>query len=172
MSPQEYSRKIIDHVNRGVETGRKQGLPQSVIDFIQEHHGASVMTFFYHQALEEANNTGSSESVNKADFTYPGPKPHTREIAIVMLADAIEAASRSLQEPSYVKLETLVKKIIFNKLNEGELDNCDLTMQDLSRIQQAFLRVLNGIFHTRLEYPEKDEIKKLESQIRQNNEHN
>ncbi len=82
-----------------------------------------------------------------------------------MLADAIEAASRSIQEPTVAKLEGLVKKIVYNKLNEGELDNCDLTMIDLNRIQRAFLRILNGIYHTRIEYPTKAEVEDLEDRV-------
>ena len=167
-TPQEYSRIIISHVEKGIELAKKSNLPEDVIDFIREHHGDSMMTFFYHQALEKAQESGSAESVHRSDFQYPGPKPHSKETAIVMLADAIEAASRSVQDPTYVKLETMVKKIVYNKLNEGDLDKSDLTMQDLGKIQRAFLRILNGIFHTRLEYPEKEEIKRLEEKVKGN----
>jgi putative nucleotidyltransferase with HDIG domain len=168
LSAQEYSRLIISHVEKGVELAKKNLIPEDIISFIREHHGDTMMTFFYHQALEKAQAAGSAESVHRSDFQYPGPKPHTRETAIVMLADAIEAASRSVQDPTYVKLETMVKKIVYNKLNEGDLEKSDLTMQDLTKIQRAFLRILNGIFHTRLEYPEKDEIKRLEEKVKPN----
>jgi putative nucleotidyltransferase with HDIG domain len=166
--PEEYSQMIISHVEKGVEIAKKTKLPQDIIDFIREHHGDSMMTFFYHQALEKAQETGDIESVHRSYFQYPGPKPHTKETAVVMLADAIEAASRSLQEPSYAKLENLVKNIIYSRLNEGDLEHSDLTMQDLEKIQKAFLRIINGVFHTRIEYPQKDEIKKLEQMIKSN----
>lgn len=168
MSSYEYSKLIISHVTKGIELARKAKIPEGVIDFIREHHGDSMMTFFYHQALEKAQDNGSFETVHRSDYQYPGPKPHTKETAIVMIADAIEAASRSIHEPSYVKLETLVKKIIYNRLNEGDLEHSDLTMEDLNGIQRAFLQVLNGIFHTRLEYPENSEIQKLEASAKIN----
>ncbi|MBP9021928.1 MAG: HDIG domain-containing protein [Spirochaetes bacterium] len=167
--PLEYCRLIISHVEKGIRLAKELKLPDEVIDFIREHHGQSTMTFFYHQALEKASGESNS-FVNQSDFQYPGPKPRTRETALVMLADAIEAASRSVMEPSYTKLETLVKKIIHNKLNEGELENCDLTLKDINKIQKAFIRILAGIFHTRIEYPDKEDIRKLEKQVNKSNE--
>lgn len=169
LSPHEYSKLIISHVRKGVDLAIENNLPESVIDFIREHHGTSTMTYFYHQALENAESKGQSETVDKKDFEYPGPKPSNRETAIVMIADSVEAASRSIQEPNAIKLEGLVKKIIYNKLNEGELDNSDLHMSDLNLINKAILRVLNGVFHTRMEYPEDEEIKKLEDKVLKNN---
>ncbi len=165
LSPREYTKLIISHVEKGVKLAKKNNLPDSIIDFIKEHHGNSTMTYFYHQALELVNNSEDADELNKSDFQYPGPRPQTRESAVVMLADSVEAAARSLQEPTYVKLEGLVKKITYNKLNEGELEFSDLTMSDLNRIQKSFLRVLYGIFHTRIEYPERDELEKLEDQV-------
>ncbi len=165
MLPQEYSKLIISHVEKGVELAKKYRLPNQIIDFIREHHGKTTMTFFYHQALESADTNGETAPVNRLDFQYPGPKPHSRETAVVMLADSVEAAARSLQEPTYVKLETLVKKIIYNKLNEDELEFSDLTMADLNRIQKSFMRILNGIFHTRIEYPDKEDLEKLEHRV-------
>jgi len=167
MSPLEYAQLIISHVEKGVELAEKNFLPESVIDFIRVHHGQTTMTFFYHQALEAAE---SHEKINKSDFQYPGPRPHSKETAIVMLADSIEAAARSLQNPSYEKLDGLVQKIIFNKLNEGELESSDLSMTELRMIQETFLSLLKGIFHSRIEYPEDFDLKKLEKKIRQNND--
>jgi putative nucleotidyltransferase with HDIG domain len=167
MSPLEYAQLIISHVDKGVELAKKNFLPESVIDFIRVHHGQTTMTFFYHQALEAAE---SHEKINKSDFQYPGPRPHSKETAIVMLADSIEAAARSLQNPSYEKLGGLVQKIIFNKLNEGELESSDLSMTELRMIQETFLSLLKGIFHSRIEYPEDYDLKKLEKKIRQNHD--
>ncbi len=142
----------------------RDNLPDSVIDFIREHHGQTTMTYFYHQALELADSE-SAGKIDKSEFQYPGPKPSTPEVAVVMLADAIEAASRSIQEPTTLKLEGLVKKIIYNKLNEGELENASLTMFDLKRVQRAFMRILNGIYHMRIEYPTKEEVEDLEDRV-------
>lgn len=163
LSPHRYSSLIISHVDKGISMARDEKIPDEIIDFIREHHGQSTMTYFYHQALEEAQKNGST--VDQLDFQYPGPRPRTRETAIVMLADAIEAASRTIGEPTYAKLESLVRKIVQNKLNEGELQNSDLSLRDISRIQKAFIRILAGIFHTRIEYPDKDDIRKLEQSV-------
>ncbi len=162
--PLEYCQIIIDHVPRGADLAKQNGLPESVIDFIREHHGQSVMAFFYHQALEKAKKEGNPEEVNRSDYQYNGPRPHSRETAVVMLADSIEAASRTIQEPTYAKLEGLVSRIIFNKLNEGELEYSDLSMSELKKIQKSFLRILNGIFHTRIEYPEESDVRRLENE--------
>jgi len=166
LTPLEYSRLIISHVSKGVEKARKDNLPESIVDFIREHHGRSTMTYFYHQALEHVDAAMEGGTINKDDFQYPGPNPHSRETAVVMLADAVEAASRSLQEPTEEKLEGLVRKITYNKLNEGELEHSDLTMSDLNKIQKSFLRILNGIFHTRIEYPTKMELETLEDRVK------
>ncbi len=166
LSPYEYSRLIISHVEKGVTLAKKNGLPEEIIKFIQEHHGKTTMTYFYHQAMEASDNNGD-ESIQRSDFEYPGPRPQSRESAVVMLADSVEAASRSLNEPTPARLESLVRRITYNKLNEGELESSDLTMLDLNRIQKAFLQVLNGIFHTRIEYPEQQDLEDLEERVKQ-----
>ncbi len=165
MSPTEYSRLIISHISKGVIMARKHGLPESVIDFIKEHHGTSMMTFFYHQALENASGN-TSVSVNRSDFQYPGPQPHSKESAIVMLADSIEAASRSIKDPTKERIEGMVRKIIYNKLNDGDLDDSGLSMVELKVVQNVFLRMLYGIFHTRIEYPDSERIKDLEKEAK------
>ncbi len=166
LSPVEYSKLIISHVEKGVTLAKKYALPEQVIDFIREHHGKTTMTFFYHQALEATDNNGEN-SIEKSDFEYPGPRPHSRETAVVMLADSVEAASRSLHEPTPAKLESLVRRIVYNKLNESELEHSDLTMSDLNRIQKAFLQVLYGIFHTRIQYPDRQDLEDLEDRVKQ-----
>jgi putative nucleotidyltransferase with HDIG domain len=164
MSPKEYAQLIISHVEKGVRIAEQNELPDGIIDFIRAHHGQSTMTFFYHQSLESAE-TAEHESIRKSDFQYPGPRPHGKETAVVMLADSIEAAARSLQNPSYEKLDGLVQKIIFNKLNEGELEFSDLSMTELRVIQETFFSLLKGIFHSRIEYPEDYDLKKLEKKV-------
>ncbi len=169
LSPLEYAQLIISHVEKGVVIARKNLLPESVIDFIRQHHGQTTMTFFYHQALEGLDSSNRVE-IHKDDFQYPGPRPSSKETAIVMLADSIEAAARSLQNPSYDKLDGLVRKIIFNKINEGELESSELSMTELRIIQETFLSLLKGIFHSRIEYPEDFDLKKLEKRIMQNHD--
>jgi hypothetical protein len=166
MSPTEYSRLIISHVGKGVVMAKKHGLPESVIDFIKEHHGTSMMTFFYHQALENASGS-TSGAVNRIDFQYPGPQPHSKESAVVMLADSIEAASRSIKDPTKENIEGMVRKIIYNKLNDGDLDDSGLSMVELKVVQNVFLRMLYGIFHTRIEYPDTERIRDLEKEARE-----
>ncbi|HNX24551.1 MAG TPA: HDIG domain-containing protein [Spirochaetota bacterium] len=166
MTPTEYSRLIISHVSKGVVMAKKHGLPESVIDFIKEHHGTSTMTFFYHQALENASGS-TSTIVNRSDFQYPGPQPHSKESAVVMLADSIEAASRSIKDPTKEKIEGMVRKIIYNKLNDGDLDDSGLSMVELKVVQNVFLRMLLGIFHTRIEYPDSERIKDLEKEAQE-----
>jgi len=134
-----------------------------VIDFIREHHGTSVMTFFYHQALENASS--NYDSINRNDFQYPGPQPHSKESAVVMLADSIEAASRSIKDPTKEKIEGMVRKIIYNRLNDGDLDDSGLSMVELKIVQNVFLTMLFGIFHTRIEYPDSERIKDLEKEL-------
>jgi hypothetical protein len=163
-TPTEYSKLIISHVDKGVSMAKASGLPESVIEFISEHHGTSTMTYFYHQALENAS-ASNEEFVNKDDFQYHGPKPRSKETAIVMLADAIEAASRSIKDPTKDKIEGLVRKIIYNKLNDGELDSSGLSMVELKKVQNVFLNMLFGIFHTRIEYPDTDRVKALEKEV-------
>jgi len=166
-SAREYSELILSHVDKGVKVARDNDLPEAIIDFIREHHGKTTMAYFYHQALQEANAVANSDEIIKENFKYRGPMPHSRETAIVMLADAVEAASRSIFEPTFEKLEGLVQKIIYNKLNEGELDNSQLSMADLKKIQNSFLTILTGIFHSRIEYPDEESVIKLEEQAAQ-----
>jgi len=141
---------ITSHVKDGVETAKKYKLPSSVIRIIEQHHGNTLVSYFYHKAL---NSEGGS-AVTEDKFRYNFKKPQTKEAAIVMLADSVEAYIRSLTEPTQEQVEQGVRKIIKDKLNDTQLDNCDLTLKDLDIIAQAFVKVLAGIFHDRIEYPE------------------
>ena len=141
---------ITSHVKDGVEIAGKNKLPSTVIRIIEEHHGNTLVAYFYHKAL----NAEGAEAVDESKFRYPFRKPQTEEAAIVMLADSIEAYIRSLSEPTQDQVEQGVRKIIKDKLNDAQLDNCDLTLKDLEMIGQAFVKVLAGIFHDRIEYPE------------------
>lgn len=141
---------ITSHVKDGMELAHEFKLPEIVTQFIVQHHGTDLVRYFYHRA-SEANE---GDSVEEKDFRYPGPKPQTKEVAIVSLADATEAAVRSLSKPNPGKIEGLVRKIIKDRLNAGELDESDLTFQDLDKIAAAFVQVIMGMFHSRVEYPE------------------
>lgn len=157
MAPSLSTLIITSHVKDGVELANEFKLPPVVMQFIAQHHGTDLVRFFYHRAAEASEDN----SVEERDFRYPGPKPHGKEVAIVSLADATEAAVRSLSKPNPGKIEGLVRKIIKDRLNSGELDESDLTFQDMDRIANAFVKVIMGMFHSRVEYPEqitKEEI--------------
>lgn len=148
IAPTLSSLIITSHIKDGLELARENKLPLPIQDIIAQHHGDSLVGFFYHKALEE------NDDVPEETFRYEGPKPQTKEAALVALADSVEAAVRSMKQPTPGRIEGLVRKIIKDKLNDGQLDQCDLTFQDLDRIAMAFVRVLSGIFHSRVEYPD------------------
>jgi putative nucleotidyltransferase with HDIG domain len=135
------------HVKDGLDLARQEKLPKAILNFITEHHGNSLMAFFYHKALE------MDPSIQEQDYRYPGPSPQVKETAIVMLADASEAASRSLAEPTPNRLRSLVKRIIDSRANEGQLDQCQLTLRELTLIKESFVKVLAAVFHGRVPYP-------------------
>ncbi|MGE5509183.1 MAG: HD family phosphohydrolase [Chitinophagales bacterium] len=141
---------ITNHVKDGVELARERRLPDCVVDFIRQHHGTDLVRYFFRRAVENSREAGLSER----DFRYQGPKPQSKETAIVMLADSVEAAVRALQRPTPGRIEGLVRKLLKDRLVDGQLDESNLTLKDLDRIAEAFVRVLSGMFHTRVEYPE------------------
>ncbi len=141
---------ITSHVKDGLELGRAYKLPKSILDIIGQHHGTSLVAYFYQRALASER----PELVTESDFRYDAVKPQTKEAALVMLADSVEAAVRALQRPTPGRLEGLTRRIIKEKLHDGQLDECDLTFKDLDRVAEAFVQVLTGIFHSRIEYPE------------------
>ena len=148
LSPSMSALIIISHVKDGVELARHYRLGNKIIDIIKQHHGTRLVTYFYHKAKEHDSN------VKEEDFRYPGPKPQTKEAGLVMLADAVEAASRSLVEPSPARIHNTVQKVISDIFLDGQLDECELTLKDMHRIGEMFSKVLTGIFHPRIEYPE------------------
>jgi putative nucleotidyltransferase with HDIG domain len=148
MTPSLSALTVSAHVRDGVELAREYGLPQAVADFIPQHHGTAMLTYFYHQALERG------DSLDEGAFRYDGPKPQTPETAIVMLADAAEAAVRSLTQPTPDRIDEVVRRLIRERLEDGQLDECALTFRDLDRIALAFVRILAGMLHPRLEYPD------------------
>ncbi|MDP3919770.1 MAG: HDIG domain-containing protein [Candidatus Omnitrophota bacterium] len=143
---------ILNHVKDGIELGRKYKLRDTILRFIPEHQGTGIIYYFYRKAIDQAQ---PGERVDPNDFRYPGPNPQSRETAVALLADSTEAASRSLRDPNAESIRQLVRKIINDKFIDGQLDECDLTLRDLFRIQESFVHNLMAIFHTRVEYPKK-----------------
>ncbi len=152
--PSMSSLILISHVKDGVEIAKRHRLGKSIQDIISQHHGTSI-NYFYQKAREL--NVGAEHMVSDKEFRYPGPKPQTKEAGLVMLADAVEAASKTLTDPTPARIQGMVNRIITNIFTDGQLDECELTLKDIHLIAQSFIRILNGIFHARIEYPEKME---------------
>ena len=150
LAPSMSSLILIAHVKDGVEIARKNKLGQAIIDTIQQHHGSSLISYFY----EKAKQLKGEEAVKLDDYRYPGPKPQTKEAGLVMLADVVEAASRTLENPTPSRIQGLVQNLINKVFSDGQLDNCELTLKDLHRIAMRFIKILNGIHHHRIEYAE------------------
>ncbi|MFD2827032.1 HD family phosphohydrolase [Leeuwenhoekiella polynyae] len=148
LSPRESARIIIDHVINGIEIARKNNLPDRVIDFIRTHHGTSTVYYFYKKAQEQ------DEDVNIEDFSYPGPLPFSKETAILMMADSVEAASKSLKNPTSVLIDSFVEKIINKQMDENQFLNATITFKEIQVIKKVLKSKLNNIYHLRIEYPE------------------
>jgi putative nucleotidyltransferase with HDIG domain len=152
LTPSMSALILISHIKDGVELARENRLGQPIIDIIRQHHGTGLIKFFYERAKSQA--AASGQIVEENEFRYPGPKPQTREAGIVMLADCVEAASRTLVNPTSDRIQGLVQKLINNVFIDGQLDECELTLKNLHEIARSFTVILNGIFHHRIDYPE------------------
>ena len=152
LTPSMSALILISHIKEGAELAREKHLGQPIIDIIRQHHGTGLIKYFYDRAKTQAEAIG--QIVEEKDFRYPGPKPQTREAGIVMLADCVEAASRTLVNPTPDRIQGMVQKIINNIFIDGQLDECELTLKNLHEIARSFNRILNGIFHHRIDYPE------------------
>ncbi len=153
LSPSMSALILTAHVKEGVEIAKEENLPRRIIDIIKQHHGTRLITYFYNKAMESEDP--SVQSVNESDFRYLGPKPRSREAAIIMLADAVEAASKVLSDPTPARIRGLVQKIINEIFIDGQLDEANLTLKDLHRIARSFTHTLTGIFHHRIDYPQR-----------------
>lgn len=147
---EESAQKIIAHVEYGIEIAKKHRLPQEIIDFIRTHHGTSTVQYFYKSYIKSFPN----EQVDKKQFSYKGPIPFSKETAVLMMADSVEAASRSLHEPNFEKINQLVDKIIDFQINEKQFDNSNLTFKEITTIKNIFKKKLMNIYHVRIEYPQ------------------
>ncbi len=148
LDPKESASIIIDHVINGIEIARKNNLPDRVIDFIRTHHGTSLVYYFYKKEKEQ------DDDVDQEDFRYPGPIPFSKETAILMMADSVEAASKSLKEPTSSKIDTFVEKIIDGQMAQGQFLNANITFKEIQTIKKVLKKKLNNIYHLRVEYPE------------------
>ncbi len=158
LNPQKSAQVIIDHVNKGLEYAKENKLPQEIIDFIPMHHGTMVVTFFYEQAKKELGE----ENVSKDDFRYPGPKPNSKETALVMLADACESTIRSMTDADPKKVENVINNLIKQRIEDGQLDEAPITMQDIKKIKESFASILIGQHHKRIRYPKQNEMEENE----------
>jgi hypothetical protein len=152
LSPKMSSLVIISHVKDGCELAAKEKLGQQITNIIREHHGTSIVSYFYDKAKKTKES--NSVSLSDTDFRYPGPKPQTREAGLVMMADVIEASSRTLSNPTPARIRSLVRERIERIYMEGQLDECELTLRNLNTIAESFIKILMGIFHHRVDYPD------------------
>ena len=151
LSPSMSSLILASHVKDGLAIAKEIKLMPRVRDLIPEHHGTRVMTYFYRKAKEAESNQG--KKINESDFRYPGPKPQSKEAAILMLADQIEAASRTLEDPSPGQIRGMIRRLVQGTIEDGQFDECDITMKELDQIAETFGRVLSGMYHHRVQYP-------------------
>jgi len=149
LSPTMSKLIIMNHIKEGVDLAKKYSLSPALWDFIQQHHGNSLVYYFYRRALEGKEE---DQEVTEEGFRYPGPKPNTKETAVVLLADSVEAATRTLKDPTPANIEEVVHKVINNKFIDGQLDECELTLKDIEKISSVFTRILSGIYHSRVNY--------------------
>lgn len=166
IKPTLYASVLKSHVKLGVELAKEARLPRIIIDFIEQHHGKSLMKSIYDLALSHA---GEDETIERESFMYPGPKPRYKETAVVMLADTVEAAVRSLNNPTPHRIEEEVRRLIQIKVSDGELDESPITLKDLRKVEEAFTGVLTSMYHTRVAYPTDDELKKKEKGRKEEN---
>ncbi len=156
LSPSVSLLIIIGHVKDGIELAKEYNLPTSVMPFIQQHHGTTLVEYFYHRAMKQ--NEDDQPAISETQYRYPGPKPRSKEVAIVMIADAVESATRAMGEPNAGRIESLVHDLAMKRLLDGQFDECDLTMRDLDLIERALVKTLMGIYHGRIAYPSTAEI--------------
>ncbi len=166
LSPSVSLLIIIGHVKDGVELAKEYNLPTSINAFIQQHHGTTLVEWFYHQACTRELSETEPESISEEQYRYPGPKPRSKEVAIVMLADCVESACRAMPEPNASRLESLVHDLAMKRLLDGQFDECDLTIRELELIEKAMVKTLLGIYHGRIAYPSTSAVQGVAPQTR------
>ncbi len=156
LTPEESVQLIVSHVEEGIQLGRDNNLPQEILDFIPMHHGTTVMKYFY----ERAKKLYGEDNVKNNDYRYPGPKPNSKETAIIMLADGCESAVRSIEEPDSDKVENVIDGIFNSRIDEGQLEDSPVTYSDITKMKEAFLSILLGQHHRRIRYPKQEAMEK------------
>jgi hypothetical protein len=156
LTPEESAQLIVSHVQEGIQLGKDNNLPKEILDFIPMHHGTTVMKYFY----ERAKTLYGEDKVKINDYRYPGPKPNSRESAIIMLADGCESAVRSIEEPEIEKVENVIDGIFKSRTDDGQLDDSPITFSDITKMKEAFLSILLGQHHRRIRYPKQEEMEK------------
>jgi cyclic-di-AMP phosphodiesterase PgpH len=151
LAPSMSALVIMSHVKEGLELAREAHLPMPVRQAIATHHGTKLIRFFFNKANE--SNRPDLDEVRESEYRYPGPKPHTKELGILLLADAVEAAARTLENPTPGKVQTMITKIFTDVLEDDQLADCDLTFSELDKVASAFLWVLTHMYHNRIDYP-------------------
>lgn len=154
LNPAMSTLVIIAHIKDGADLARQHHLPQPIIDFIQQHHGTTLVEYFFRRASQQSEQDPDSPEVDESSFRYPGPKPHTKEIGIMMLADAAESASRALVDPTPARLEGLVHELAMKRLLDGQFDECGLTLSELARVEESLVKSLTSVYHGRVKYPD------------------
>jgi membrane-associated HD superfamily phosphohydrolase len=145
---------IIAHVKEGAELARQYNLPQPIVDLIAEHHGTTLVEYFYRRAAERQQHDPNGTEIDEQTYRYPGPKPGTRESAVLMLSDAVESASRALTEPTPARIASLVHELAMKRLLDGQFDECRLTLEELEIIEQSLVKSLTAVYHGRVKYPD------------------
>jgi hypothetical protein len=156
LTPEESVSMIVQHVNEGIQLAKEHKLPQEIVDFIPMHHGKMVIKYFY----ERAKKMYGDEKVNIDDFRYPGPKPNTKETAIIMLADGCESAVRSIDEPDATKVENVIDSIFKSRIEDRQLDDSPINFKDIKLLKEEFLSILLGQHHRRIKYPKQEDVEK------------
>lgn len=170
MEPSLSALVIASHVKDGVELAKKYKYPKAIIDIINQHHGTGLISYFFHRALQ--SNGAKSYPVNEENYRYSGPKPTSKEAGIILLADMLEAEARTLNSPTSSRIKNLTQNVVNRSVENGQLDDCNLTLKDLDKIKEVFSRILTGMFHNRLEYPDEELINKLKKERSQGDSSN
>ncbi len=160
LSPTMSLLVIVGHVKDGIELAKEERLPRAVVRFIEEHHGTTVVRYFHHIASEKQKAAGSTREVSESEFRYPGPKPQSKETAVLMLCDGVEGAVRALPEPTAGRIENVVHKVLMERLNDGQFDDCDITLKELHRVEESLVKSLCRFYHGRVAYPKPPEPSK------------
>jgi putative nucleotidyltransferase with HDIG domain len=156
LTPEESVQLIVSHVQEGTQLGLDNNLPREILDFIPMHHGTTIMTYFY----ERAKKLYGEDNVDTKNFRYPGPKPNSKETAIIMLADGCESAVRSIEDPDSDKVENVISGIFNSRIDDGQIEDSPLTYSDINKMKEAFLNILLGQHHRRIRYPKQEEMEK------------